>query len=137
VTPAQGIAALPAFRGSPAKPSLTPRPTAPEFKPVSNQPSVATHPVVTAPAVPALVTRNRVVHRPAKRHHAAPRLQLPINVSGRFAAPAILRAPAAPVAAVVRRRDLRPAALALLALVATSGCLLAVAAHFRQEGLEV
>jgi hypothetical protein len=44
---------------------------------------------------------------------------------------------AALVPAVARRRDLLPAALALLALVATSGCLLAVAARFRQEGLEV
>jgi hypothetical protein len=137
VTPVQGIAALPALRGSPAKPSLTPPPTAPKFKPVTNQPSVATHPVVTAPAVPAVVTRHRVVHRHAKRHHAAPRLELPTTVSGSFAVPAILRAPAAPVAAVVRRRDLRPAALALLALVATSGCLLAVAARSRQERLGV
>jgi hypothetical protein len=48
--------------------------------------------------------------------------------------PAILRAAVAPVAAVAHRRNLVPAALALLALVATSGCLLAVAAGLRREG---
>ena len=137
VTPVEGIAVLPALRGSLAKPSPTPPRTAPKFEPVANQPSVATHPVLTAPAVPAVVTRHRVVHRHAKGHHAALRLQLPTTVRGSFAVPAGLRAPAASVAAVVRRRDLRPAALALLALVATSGCLLAVAARSRQQRLGV
>jgi hypothetical protein len=142
VTPVRGVAVLPALRGSLTKPSLTPPPVAPKIEPAATEPSVATHPVVTAPAVPAVVTKHRAIHRHANphrtriavEHHAAPRLQLPITVRGSFAVPAGLRAPAASVAAVVRRRDLRPAALALLALVATSGCLLAVVARFRQEG---
>lgn len=137
VTPVEGIAALPALRGSLTKPSFTPPPAAPKIEPVATQPGVASGPVVTERPVPAVVTQHRVVQRHAKRHHAAPRLQLPIIVRGSFAVPASLRAPAASLAAVVRRRDLRPAALALLALLATSGCLLAVAARSRQEGLEV
>jgi hypothetical protein len=103
----------------------------------------ATHPVVTTPVTAP--QQRHLVHRRAKphssrvavRHSAVTRLQLPTTVRGSFAVPASVGAHAALVPAVTRRRDLLPAALALLALVATSGCLLAVAARFRQEGLEV
>jgi len=145
VTPLRGGAALPTLPASVTKAPLTPPPAAPKIRTVETQPRTVTRPVVTAPAAPAVAMRPRVVHRPAKRegarvaarHHAAPRLQLPTTVRGSFAVPASLRVPAEPVPTVARRRDLLPAALALLALVATSGCLLAVAARSRQEGLEV
>jgi hypothetical protein len=91
---------------------------------------------LTAPVPAETSTLPRIVHghaqvqsaRVAIRHHPAARLQLPTTVRGSVTLPA-------PTAA--ERRDLLPAALALLALVATSGCLLAVAARVRQEGLEV
>lgn len=146
VAPVRGVEeAVPALR-SPltTKPAaLTPPPMQAKIEPVSTQPRVATQPVVTAPIVPAVVTRHRVVHRKATTHrarvagvhHASPRLRLPATVRGSVALPATLRLPAAASPAVARSRDLRPAALALLALVATSGCLLAVAARCRQEGL--
>src|SRR5438045_1116247 len=73
--------------------------------------------------------------QPDAFHDAAPRLQLPTTVRGSFPVPTSLRMPAVPVPTVARPRDLLPAALALLALVATSGCFLAVAARSRQEGL--
>src|SRR5438067_3269741 len=103
----------------------------------------ATRPVVTTPVTAAAAPQSHAVSRRAKpqltrvavKHHAVPRLQLPTAVRGSFAVPASVRAQTASVTAVARRRDLLPAALALLGLVATSGCLLAVAARSRREGL--
>ena len=102
-----------------------------------------TRPVVTTPVTAAAAPQSHAVSRHAKpqltrvavKHHAVPRLQLPTAVRGSFAVPGSVRAQTASVPAVARRRDLLPAALALLGLVATSGCLLAVAARSRREGL--
>jgi hypothetical protein len=93
-----------------------------------------TEPVVAAPvtaetlALPRVVYGHAKVHsaRVAVMHRAAARLQLPTTVRGSVTLP---------VPTVAARRDLLPAALALLALVATSGCLLTVAARSRQEEL--
>jgi hypothetical protein len=103
-------------------------------------------PVVTRPPAPAPVAApvTRTVTRPVTKPRvvipahvsgaATLRPRLPLHVHGSARVPATDRALATPVTAAVHRRDLLPAALALLALVATSGCLLAVAARLRREG---
>jgi hypothetical protein len=66
------------------------------------------------------------------------RIRLPVRVRAVSTMRLGLLVPARAVAvapAVPARRDLAPGALALLALVVTSGCFLAVAARHRQEGL--
>lgn len=92
-----------------------------------------------APAVTHVVVRHKQTktHRSA-RHRAAPRVRLPVRVGAVSTMRLGLLVPVRTVVAVPAvqaRRDLLPAALALLALVATSGCFLAVAARHRQEGL--
>ena len=140
--------AAPAVLGdSLAQMPVTPPPAAPKITQPATTPSlhiaVVTRPVTIAPITRA-PTQTRVVQRRARshtvrtvtKHHSAARMKLPTFVSGSFAMPASLRPRAVPIPTVVGRRDLRLAALALLALVATSGCLLAVAARSRREGLE-
>src|SRR5262249_32908729 len=62
------------------------------------------------------------------------RLQLPAVLRGRFLVPPTDPDPRGlHVQALVEHRNLLPVALALLALVATSGCFLAVAARSRTE----
>jgi hypothetical protein len=133
VLPVHSAETLPAPVHSPRT-----KPVIPQLAPAVTRRQVAPV-VVTAPVTPVArrtVALPRVVEghaetrvvRVAVKHHAAPRLSLPATVSGSLT----LQVPTAAV-----RRDLVPAALALLALVATSGCLLAVAARSRHEELEV
>jgi hypothetical protein len=125
---------------------VSPPPTAPKVTQPAPVPATI-H--VTAPTRPVAITPvNRTPPRtqaPAARpERPVVRLQLPRRVSG-FA----LRLPRAvggslalprlhvrplPAASVVQGRNLLPAALALLALVATSGCLLGVAARVARDG---
>ena len=139
VLPARNAETLPPLVQAP----LT-QPAIRKVIPAVTKPSLPIPPVTT-PVTAAAAPQPHVVHRRAKphiarvavKHHAVPRLQLPTAVRGSFAVSASVRAPAAPLPAVARRRDLLPAALALLALVATSGCFLAVAARSRRDGLGV
>jgi hypothetical protein len=137
VLPVRDTATLPAPAHAPVTPLVTP-PVTPKVIPAAAKPNPTANVPPRAP-VPVPVERltlPRVVHGHAKvasahvavRHHAAARLQLPTTLRGSITLPT----PTAP-----GRRDLLPAALALLALVATSGCFLAVAARSRQDELEV
>ena len=108
----------------PARPIATTPPALPAPRAVGTAREKA--PRTTAPAIPARVT-----------HRITLRLHVPLSLHGSARVPAILRVAVAPVAIAAHRRDLLPAALALLALVATSGCLLAVAAGLRRDGAGV
>jgi len=135
--------ALAPIGGSLGAPLTTPSPAAPKLTPTAAKIHVApvTRPVVIAPVTRAPAD-TRVVHPQAKPHartakqRALIRMQLPTVVRGSLRLPASLRVPVESVQTVAKRRDLVPAAFALLALVATSGCLLTVAARSRREELE-
>jgi hypothetical protein len=134
------------------KAPLTQRPAAPAASAVQLPHVVrpVVTPAVTTPAAPKphVVQRRAAPHareqktvkhaaatHAAVKRRSAPHLRLPVAVRGSVALPARARTPAAPVRTVVRHTELRPAALALLALVVTSGCFLAVAARLRRERL--
>jgi hypothetical protein len=139
VLPVRDTETLPPPTHAPVTPLVT-APVTPKVIPAATKPKpIAKVPLRAPVPVPVPVetlTLPRVVHGHAKvqsahvavRHHAAAELQLPTTVRGSITLPS-------PTAA--GRRELLPAALALLALVATSGCLLAVAARSRQDELEV
>jgi len=126
---------------APSKPPSTPTP--PVHTPTVRIPAPV-QPLPTLPAAAGVVaTQQRVgqrrskpiATRPAAKRHTAHPPQLPALVGGSVAMPAFVRAPVAAAPVAIHQRDLRPAALALLALIVTSGCLLAVAARYRQDGL--
>jgi hypothetical protein len=117
-----------------ATPAITPAARIEVTPATRSEPAQHTGDQPTTGAAVAL-HRHAVAHasHAATKHEATARLHLPAAVSGKLALPAALRARAAPVPAVTGRRDVLPAALALLALVTTSGCFLAVAARARRE----
>lgn len=146
-TPASAVVPVPKQRVSglgssleqpPAQPhSTAPHATTPTT-PVRLPPAVT--PVTITSAIQTVTAKRRVVARHAaeKTGRSTPRAQLPTIVHGSsHMAIGLLTPVAATLPAPGGRRDLAPAALALLALVATSGCLLAVAARCRREGLGV
>jgi hypothetical protein len=112
-----------------------------ETQPAEKPPPSIVAPVETplAPAATHVVTRHtQTKAHHAARHRAVVRIRLPVRVRAVSTMRLGLLVPARAVAvapAVPARRDLAPGALALLALVVTSGCFLAVAARHRQEGL--
>jgi hypothetical protein len=120
-------------------PTATPSETTPQ---VTSAPAPSTTVRVAPPTPPAVVPPVRpAVHRQAKPHavhrviqhrHAA-RLLLPARVAGTLAMPATTETFVVPVPAAGLERNLLPAALALLALVATSTCLLAAALRAQRE----
>jgi hypothetical protein len=125
-----------------ATPAPAPRihvePTAPATVPVpvGTTPPVTT-PAATTPAAKASPTRPRAPARVAQVRPKLPvvvGLELPERVTGTLTMPRLTRA--VPTAAAAASRDLLPAALGVLALVATSGCLLAVAVRARRAELE-
>jgi hypothetical protein len=149
VLPVRGTAALPPL-GKTVAPARVEKPTAPKVTQVTpTTPAPVTPAPVTSPVVPRPVTHVVTTHVALHRHAALPVLPetvrhrvvldlgVPATLHGSVRTPAILRAPVTAVVAASRRRELVPAALALLALVATSGCLLAVAARVRRDGAEV
>jgi hypothetical protein len=116
--------------------------------PVVTPPPVTTPPVTTPPAKASPATASPLVETSPTRSRARPhraqvtpkprpvvvRLALPDRVGGTLPMPRLTRA--APTAVAAASRDLLPAALGVLALVATSGCLLAVAVRARRAELE-
>lgn len=144
--PAAPAAAEP-VAGSLAPPPLTTPPVVrKDTSPVTTpriQVTAPPRPVEIAPVVRD-VTKAPAVHprakpqaaRTAVKQRTVARLGLPRLVTGTLAIPlvTVLRSHV-PVPVVTGRRDLLPAALGLLALVATSGCMLAVAARSRREGI--
>jgi len=121
----------PAVQRVPTTPSAT-------TPPVSLPPVARPVVTVTTPETGTRASERRAVGRHAieERRHATPRVRLPALAHGSSRMAVGLRFPAAaPLPVPGTRRDLLPAALALLALVVTSGCFLAVAARHRQEGL--
>lgn len=136
--PKQGPSGL---GGSLQQPPAQQVPTTPS---VTATPRVTMPPVarpvvtVTTPETGTGATERRTVERHAvvERRRATPRLRLPALAHGSSRTAVGLRFPgAAPLTVAGPGRDLLPAALALLALVVTSSCFLAVAARHRQEGL--
>jgi hypothetical protein len=120
----------------PAQPhSTAPHATTPTI-PVRLPPAAA--PLTITPAIQTVTAKRHAVARHAaeKTRRSTPRAELPTIVHGSsHMAIGLLTPVAAKLPAPGGRRDLVPAALALLALVATSGCLLAVAARYRGDGL--
>jgi len=120
------------------QPATTP-PAETPTTPVRLPPRVA--PLTTTPVIETITTQRHAVarhHAARKARPATPHVQLPATVHGSsHMAIGLITPVAATLPAAGGKRDLVPAALALLALVATSGCLLAVAARYRREGLGV
>jgi hypothetical protein len=121
-------------------PAATPAPI--HLPPVTHPVVVPAAPVASLPVAtkPLAIQPQAKAHptRPIVKHRARPRLRLPVSVRGSFSLPmptVTARPTPTTTSTPTPRRDLVPAALGLLALVLTSGCLLAVAARFRREEL--
>jgi len=138
------LAVVPQVPVAPTTAGKVTEPAAPKVTEPAAAPAIH---VTTAP--PAAATEPRTVAhvRAAAKGRTVVRLRLPRAVGGRISVIRVPRGVSGSLALPSRRpyvlpavsaspRDLVPAALALLALVATSGCLLGAAARAARGGLD-